>query len=149
MADIGHSPFQPRPLLDSKTEFNGDRRVAKPHQNRAGPLTGTSSLRLRPAPVPGPQNKYEQCQTDLGNSQPGPEEPDPPRNQVPRPITKPSRPVTKPLCRLMKRSRNKGRLLDVLYSKPGSAKMIAITAILGLFSAGIFVAHTVDAYRAP
>src|SRR5712671_1539883 len=29
-------------------------------------------------------------------------------------------------------------------------KMIdAVTAILGLFSAGIFVAHTVDAYRAP
>ena len=25
----------------------------------------------------------------------------------------------------------------------------AITAILGLFSAGIFVAHAVDAYRAP
>jgi hypothetical protein len=49
----------------------------------------------------------------------------------------------------MKLSRNKGRLLDVLYSKLGSAKMIAITAILGLFSAGIFVAHTVDAYRAP
>jgi hypothetical protein len=31
-----------------------------------------------------------------------------------------------------------------------SVKMIeAVAAILGLFSAGIFVAHAVDAYRAP
>jgi len=51
---------------------------------------------------------------------------------------------------LMKRSWNKRRLLDLLDSKLGCVKMIeAVTAILVLFSAGIFVAHTVDAYRAP
>jgi hypothetical protein len=31
----------------------------------------------------------------------------------------------------------------------GASMIETVTAILGLFSAGVFVAHAVDAYRAP
>src|ERR1700687_735012 len=37
LAEIGHSRFQNRPLLDSKTEFNGLSGTAKPHEKSCRP----------------------------------------------------------------------------------------------------------------
>lgn len=61
-------------------------------------------------------------------------------------IRAPGEPTTKPLYRA-----NGAVVKQTLSnSKPGCVKMIeTVTAILSLFSAGILVAHAVDAYRAP
>jgi hypothetical protein len=58
-------------------------------------------------------------------------------------------PSTKPLRRFDETVLKQTPAINARNSKTGCVKMIeAVTAILALFSAGIFVAHAVDAYRA-
>jgi hypothetical protein len=50
----------------------------------------------------------------------------------------------------MKSARKQEQLSEVPTVKTGCVKMMeAVTAILGLFCVGIFVAHAVDAYLMP
>ena len=57
---------------------------------------------------------------------------------------------TKPLRRFDEAVLKQTSAINVPNSKTGSGAMIeAVTTILTLFSAGIFLAHAVDAYRAP
>jgi hypothetical protein len=61
----------------------------------------------------------------------------------------PTRPAAKPYCRTDETVVKQTADIRQILSKPGCVKMIEATAaILSLFSAGIFLAHAVDAYLA-